>query len=87
VTTTRTLDRVASGRYPVQVSVATDAEIAAELERQLGSYDTDVLTALAATATFHGSPDTDDIVLRAARRIAEPPRMTPPVSTSGRVPL
>jgi hypothetical protein len=76
--TTRTLDRIASGRYPVQVSVGTDAEMAAELERQLGSYDadTDVLTALGAAATFHGGPDTDDLVLRAARRIAEPPRVT-----------
>lgn len=58
VTTTRTLDRITSGRYPVQVNVATDAEMAAELERQLGSYDTDtdVLTALTATATFRGRP-------------------------------
>jgi SIR2-like domain len=76
--TGRTIGRLTAGRYPVQVSVTTDAEMAAELERQLGSYDTDtdVLTALAATATFHGSPDTDDLVLRAARRMAEPPRLT-----------
>ena len=50
----------------------------ADLERQLANYDTDtdVLTALAATAAFHGSPCTDDLVLRAARRMAEPPRLT-----------
>jgi hypothetical protein len=78
MTTDRTIARLTQGRYPVQLSVTTNAEIAAELERQLGNYntDTDVLTALAATTTFHGSPDTDDLVLRAARRMAEPPRLT-----------
>lgn len=76
--TTRSIDRLTSERYPVHVRVTTDDQMAAELERQLFDYDTDtdVITALAATATFHGGPDADDLVLRTARRLAEPPRLT-----------
>lgn len=76
--TTRTIERLTTERYPVYLTGATNGELAAELERQLADYDTDtdVLTALAATATFHGGSDADDLVLRAARRLAEPPRLT-----------
>jgi hypothetical protein len=52
------------------VAVATfKRNLAAELERQLTDYDsdTDVLTALAATAAFHGGLDSDALVLRAVR--------------------
>jgi hypothetical protein len=51
-------------------------QICAELEWQLASYDadTDVLAAVAATVAFHGGADTDALVLRAVRRVAEVPR-------------
>jgi len=76
--TTRTIERLTTERYPVYLGGSTNDQLAAELERQLADYDTDtdLLTALAATATFHGGPGTDDLVLRSARRLAEPPRMT-----------
>jgi len=75
--TTRTIERLIRDRYPIYLGQVTNAQVAPELERQLADYDsdTDVITALAATAVFHGRPDIDDLVLRAARRLAEPPRM------------
>lgn len=78
VATTRSIERLTHDRYPVRIAATTDDQMAVELERQLADYDTDTdtVTALAATATFHGGTDPDDLVLRAARRLAEPPRMT-----------
>jgi hypothetical protein len=75
--TRRTIERLTDDRYPVQIGATTNEKFAAELERQLASYDadTDVLAALVATATFHGGPDTDVLVLRAVRRVAELPRV------------
>lgn len=78
--TTRTIGRLTGDRYPVYIAGWTNEQVEDELGRQLADYDsdTDVLTALAATATFHGSTIddafTDDPVLRAIRRLAEPPR-------------
>lgn len=77
--TGRTLDRLTADRYPVYPvdlrNAPTDQQAAEELGRQLSDYDsdTDVLITLAATAIFHGA-ETDDLVLRALRRLAEPPR-------------
>jgi hypothetical protein len=74
--TTRTLARLTAERYPTYTDAQTIQELAPELERQLTDYntDTDVLATLAATATFHGSADTDAVILRAVRRLAERPR-------------
>ena len=74
--TMHTISRFTDHRYPV--SSIADADVPAELERQLAAYDTDtdILTALAATAIFHGGPDTDGLILRAARLLAERPRVT-----------
>lgn len=76
--TARTIDRLTAERYPVHINATTNDEAVAELERQLADYDTDtdVLAALTATAIFHGNPDTDAVILRAARRMAERPRLT-----------
>jgi hypothetical protein len=59
--------------------------VPAELERQLGAYDTDtdILAALAATAVFHGGPDTDRHILRAVRQLTD----RPPVPASFMYPL
>jgi SIR2-like domain len=75
--TTATCARLTTDRYPAWFGNTTNDKLAAEIIRQIADYDldTDVLMALAATAAFHGSPGTDDLVLRAARRIAEPPRL------------
>jgi SIR2-like domain len=77
VATTQALDRIAARQYPVQIGSATNEQAAGELESQLSGYDidTEVLIALSATVTFHGGPDSDDLVLRAARRTAQPPRV------------
>ena len=74
--TSRTIEPLTQDRYPVHLVTPTSEEVAAELERQLTSYDsdTDVLAALAATAAFHGDADTDALVVRAIRRVAEVPR-------------
>jgi hypothetical protein len=55
-----------------------DAQVVAELDRQLADYDadTDILASLAATATFHGTPETDPLILRAVRRLAEHHRIS-----------
>ena len=62
--TGRTIERLTGDRYPVHIGAPSNEELAAELERQLASYDadTDVLAALAATATFHGEADTDALI-------------------------
>jgi hypothetical protein len=79
--TGRTIDRLTPDRYPAYINRGmTHEEAAAELGRQLADYDsdTDVLTALAAAAIFHGPADdthADDLILRAVRRLAEPPRL------------
>jgi hypothetical protein len=74
--TTRTVDRLTDDRYPVKIGAVSSApndQVAAELERQLSDYDsdTDVLTALVATATFHGGTDVDALVLRVVRCLCE----------------
>jgi hypothetical protein len=76
ITTSHTIERLTQDRYPVRTGATTNEELAPELERQLTSYDadTDVLAALAATAAFHGDADTDALVVRAVRRVAEVPR-------------
>ena len=79
-TTTRALDRIAARQYSVNIGSANSVQAAAELEIQLRGYDidTEVLAALAATTTFHGSSDTDGLVLRAVRRMAQPARVFEP---------
>ena len=74
--TGRTIERLTGDRYPVHIGAPSNEELAAELERQLASYDadTDVLAALAATATFHGEADTDALILRAVHRVTGVPR-------------
>ena len=78
LTTTRTLDRIVSQAGIRSRSAWPRRGDGRRTRRQLGSYDADtnVLTALAATATFHGRPDTDDLVLRAHAGSPEPPRVT-----------
>jgi hypothetical protein len=75
--TSSTIERLTNDRYPVHMGPTTNEEFAAELERQLASYDadTDILAALAATAAFHGDADTHALVLRAVHRVAEVPRV------------
>jgi hypothetical protein len=78
--TSRTIDRLAPDRYPVEILGLTSLEeAAAELGRCLSDYDsdTDALTAVGAAAVFHADADDmhpDDIILRAVRRLAKPPR-------------
>lgn len=78
--TSRTIDRLTPDRYPVEISNPPSLEeAAAELGRCLSDYDsdTDVLTAAAAAAIFYSTADdarADDIILRAVRRMAKPPR-------------
>jgi len=79
--TGRAIGRFTDDRYPVYVAGLTSEQGVAELGRQLADYDsdTDTLTALAAAAIFHGGDTddapTDDLVLRAVRRLAEPSRL------------
>ncbi len=79
-TVSRTIGRLTDDRYPVYIADWTNEQVEDELERQLADYDsdTDVLTALAATTTFHGGTIdeafSDDPALRAIRRLAERPR-------------
>jgi len=75
------LGRLTDDRYPVRLGSAAAApnnEIAAEMERQLSDYDadTDILTSLVATATFHGSSDIEALVLRVARRLSDQKLLT-----------
>lgn len=79
--TGRTIGRFTDDNYPIHIAGITNEQGTAELGRQLAGYDsdTDILAALAATATFHAvdtnGAHTDDLVLRAVRRLAEPPRL------------
>jgi hypothetical protein len=76
--TSITLARLTDQRYPVSIPAPTNPQVVAELDRQLTAYDadTDIITALAATATFHGVPETDQVIQRALRRLAERPRIS-----------
>ena len=57
--TSNTLARLTDQRYPISLPTpANEAQVVAELGRQLAVYDadTDILASLAATAIFHGTP-------------------------------
>ena len=77
--TNDTIARLTDQRYPFSLPLpVNEAQVVMELDRQLADYDadTDVLAALAATATFHGTPETDPLIVRAVRRLAERPRIS-----------
>ena len=77
--TSNTLARLTDQRYPISLPTpANEAQVVAELGRQLAVYDadTDILASLAATAIFHGTPETDPLILRAVRRLADHHRIS-----------
>jgi hypothetical protein len=77
--TSNTLARLTDQRYPISLPApANEAQVVAELGRQLAVYDadTDILASLAATAIFHGTPETDPLILRAVRRLADHHRIS-----------
>lgn len=77
--TNDTIVRLTDQRYPFSLPLpVNDAQVVTELDRQLADYDadTDVLAALAAAATFHGTHETDPLILRAVRRLAGRPRIS-----------